>query len=326
MVNPLFRRAPVCAALLLAVAAAHAQSYPDRPIQMIAQQPPGSGSDAMTRSWSECASRELGQPIVVQNRPGANGVLAVNQLKGQPADGYTLMTIGMSQMTITPYVYRQAPYDPAKDFADAGVIATSPLVLTVPTALGVAKLDDLATVGKTQAGGLDFGSPGNGSPAHLLTTALMERLGVPATHVPFVGESAGVTALIGDQIQAMTLVLGTAVPHVKSGKLTALALFGQERSTLLPDVPTLAEALPAAADLSRPSWIAVVAKAGTPPAILERIAAATRACNGDEAYRSRMQNMNLTLVDAKAGDAQVWSQRDTKVWQPLIERLGLVAE
>ncbi|MFP5446263.1 MAG: Bug family tripartite tricarboxylate transporter substrate binding protein, partial [Betaproteobacteria bacterium] len=210
--------------------------YPTKPIQLIAQQPPGSGSDAMTRVWADCAARELGQAVVVQNKPGANGILAINYLKSQPADGYSLLSIGMSQMTITPYVYKQPPYDPQHDFDGVAVLGTSPLVLAVPPGMGIASLADLQKLARSTPGGINFGSPGKGSPAHLLTSALVDKLGVPGTHVPFVGEGAGLTALMGQQIHAMTLVIGTAAAQVKAGKLVPLALFGAQRSALLPDV------------------------------------------------------------------------------------------
>ena len=160
------------AALLAATLTMGLASQAQTALQVVAQQPPGSGSDAMTRAWAECTSRMTGQPSVVQNKPGANGILAINYLKGQPADGQNVMTIGMSQMTITPFVYKQMPYDPIKDFDGVAVIGTSPLVLVVPAGTGVSKLADLGKVSASQAGGLNFGSPGKGSPAHLLTTAL----------------------------------------------------------------------------------------------------------------------------------------------------------
>lgn len=319
------RRLPVLIALTLS-GAALAQSYPTKPVQLIAQQPPGSGSDAMTRAWAECAARELGQPIVVTNKPGANGILAVNYLKNQPADGYSLLSIGMSQMSITPYVYRHQPYDPLNDFDSAAVLGTTPLVLTVPAQLGVTKLSQLEALARGRSGGLDFGSPGKGSPAHLLTTALVERMGVNGTHVPFVGEGAGLTALMGQQIQAMTLVIGTAAVQVKAGKLVALAVFSPQRSTLMPDVPTIGEALPAAADLARPGWLSIVGKAGTPREVLEKLNAATRRCSGDAGYRARMEAMNVTPIASVPGDARQWAARDIKVWRPLIDRLGLATE
>lgn len=323
------RRALAGAAFASLAFAAGAQpaAYPAKPIQLIAQQPPGSASDAMTRAWADCAAREMGQPVVVQNKPGANGILAVNALKSQPADGYTLMTIGMSQMTITPYVYRQPPYDPLHDFDSVAVLGSTPLVLAVPAGLGITRLAQLADQARAHPGGLDFGSPGKGSPAHLLTSALLDRMGVSGTHVPFVGEGAGLTALMGQQIQAMTLVIGTAAPHARSGKLVPLAVFAPQRSPLLPDVPSIGEALPAAKDLARTAWIAVVARAGTPPALLGTLNAATEKCrSGDASYRARMEAMNVTLATSVPGDARTWAARDTSVWKPLIDKLGLATE
>ena len=309
----------------LAAATAHAQPYPTKPIQLIAQQPPGSGSDALTRVWADCAARELGQPVVVQNKPGANGVLAINYLKSQAADGYTLMSIGMSQMTITPFAHKQPPYDPLKDFDGVAVLGTSPLVLVAPAGGSVRRLADLDALAKATPGGINFGSPGKGSPAHLLTTALTERLNVPATHVPFVGESAGMTALMGNQIQLMTLVIGTAAAQVKAGKLIPLAVFAGERSSLMPDVPTIAEISPAK-ELARPAWIAIVARAGTAPDMLNRLNAATQKCRSDDNYRSRMESMNTTLVSSTTADVKAWAERDIKVWKPLIDKLGLANE
>ena len=294
-------------------------------LQVVAQQPPGSGSDAMTRAWAECASRQISQPTVVQNKPGANGILAINYLKGLPADGQNVMSIGMSQMTITPYVHKQMPYDPIKDFDGVAVIGTSPLVLVVPAGAGINKLADLEKVAKAQAGGLNFGSPGKGSPAHLLTTALAESMRWPATHVPFVGEAAGLTALMGQQIQVMTLVIGTATAQVKAGKLVPLAVFAGERSSLMPDVPTIAEAGGPKA-LARPAWIAIVAKKGTPPDILAKLNDATNKCLGDSAYATRMNSMNVTLTSSKPSDVTLWAERDIAVWKPLIDKLGLASE
>lgn len=170
--RPGMRAAWLAASALTLCAAVQAQSL----LQVIAQQPPGSGSDAMTRAWAECVSRQTGQSAVVQNKPGANGILAINHLKSLPADGLNVMSIGMSQMTITPFVHKQMPYDPIKDFDGVAVIGTSPLVLVVPAGTGIQKLADLERVAKAQPGGLNFGSPGKGSPAHLLTTALAELL------------------------------------------------------------------------------------------------------------------------------------------------------
>jgi tripartite-type tricarboxylate transporter receptor subunit TctC len=314
------------AALLAATALSLGQPvWAQSPLQVVAQQPPGSGSDAMTRAWAECASRQLNQATVVLNKPGANGILAINFLKGLPADGSSVMSIGMSQMTITPYVHKVLPYDPIKDFDGVAVIGTSPLVLAVPAGLGVQKLADLEKLAKSQAGGLNFGSPGKGSPAHLLTTALAESMGWAATHVPFVGEAAGLTALMGQQIQAMTLVISTAAAQVKAGKLVPLAVFASERSSLMPDVPTISEAGGPKA-LARPAWIAIVAKKGTPSEVLARLNEATNQCRLDGAYTARMSAMNVALTPSRPSDVMAWAERDIAVWRPLIDKLGLASE
>jgi tripartite-type tricarboxylate transporter receptor subunit TctC len=318
---------PVSRAAFLAAAALSLGQpvWAQSPLQVVAQQPPGSGSDAMTRAWAECAARQLNQPTVVLNKPGANGILAINFLKGLPADGSSVMSIGMSQMTITPFVHKVLPYDPLKDFDGVAVIGTSPLVLAVPAGLGIQKLTDLEKVAKSQAGGLNFGSPGKGSPAHLLTTALAESMGWAATHVPFVGEAAGLTALMGQQIQAMTLVIGTAAAQVKAGKLVPLAVFAGERSSLMPDVPTISEAGGPKA-LARPAWIAIVAKKGTPPEVLARLNEATNQCRVDAAYTARMGAMNVALTPSRPSDVTAWAERDIAVWKPLIDKLGLANE
>ncbi len=310
----------ICGLSLLAFSA-QAQG----PLQVIAQQPPGSGSDAMTRAWGECVARKISRPVVVQNKPGANGILAINYLKGLPADGATVMTIGMSQMTITPYVHKQMPYDPQRDFDGVAVMGSSPLVLVVPAGVGIQKLSDLEKVAKSQEGGLNFGSPGKGSPAHLLTAALTDSMQWPATHVPFVGESAGLTALMGAQIQAMTLVLNTAVAQVKAGKLVPLAVFGVERTPLLPDVPTIAEA-GGPQVLARPSWIGVVAKKGTPMPLLDTLNDATNQCNSDPVYRNSMEKMGVTLMQSQPSDISKFAERDIAVWKPLIDKLGLATQ
>ena len=228
-------------------------------------------------------------------------------------------------MAITPYVHKQMPYDPIKDFDGVAVLGTSPLVLVVPAGMGISKLTDLEKVAKSQTGGMNFGSPGKGSPAHLLTTALAEAMHWPATHVPFVGEAAGLTALMGQQIQAMTLVIGTAAAQVKAGKLVPLAVFAAERSSLMPDVPTISEA-GGPKTLARPAWIAIVAKKGTPPDVLAKLNEATNKCQGDSAYTTRMNSMNVTLTTSKPSDVTLWAERDIAVWKPLIDKLGLASE
>lgn len=324
MKSVLTLRLALCTAMF-ALAAGTVHAYPERPVTIVAQQPPGSASDAMTRLLADCLAKELKQPMVVQNKPGANGILAINYLKGQEANGYTLMTAGMSQMTITPYVFKQMPYDPQQDFAGVTVFGETPMILTASPDVGIKTLSDLEKVAQSQQGGVNFGSPGNGSPAHLLTTALLSKLGVQGTHVPFVGESAGVTALIGNQIEMMTLVSGTALPQVKAGKLVPLALFAQTRSPAFPDVPTIVELL-GDNQLARTAWIGLVGRAGTPEPIVNVLNDAAIQCLQDQDFVQRLAKMNSTALATSPDDVLTRAKTDSDVWRPLIKSLNIVVD
>ena len=320
-------RASLLSAQVIAVASALAQpaSYPSKPIQLIAQQPPGSQSEAISRIWAECVAKDLGQPVVVINKPGANGVIATSYLKGQPADGYNVMTVGMSQMTITPYVYKNLPYNPYTDFDGVAVLSVSPLILVASTQSGIKKLSDIPAVAKTMAGGVNYGSPGKGSPAHLFSADVTSRLNAESTHVPFVGEAAGVTSLLGGQIQLMTLTSGTAGPLIKENKVVALAIFAAQRDPAFSNVPTIVETL-GAKDLAKPGWLALVTKAGTPPQILKRLGDATERCTADTHYRTRLEGVNVAAIKSTPADVKTWTDSYSAVFKPLIEKLNLVGE
>ena len=321
-------RALLAAAQVIAVASAFAQpaSYPNKPIQLIAQQPPGSQSEAISRIWAECVAKDLGQPVVVINKPGANGVIATSFLKSQPADGYNVMTVGMSQMTITPYVYKNLPYNPYTDFDGVAVLSVSPLILVASTQSGIKKLSDIPAVAKSMSGGVNYGSPGKGSPAHLFSADVTSRLQAESTHVPFVGEAAGVTSLLGGQIQLMTLTSGTAGPLINDNKVVPLAIFAAERDPAFAKVPTIVETL-GAKDLAKPGWLALVTKAGTPPPILKRLGEATERCTSDAQYRTRAGGRQRRAPSSRRPPmSKAWTDSYSAVFKPLIEKLNLVGE
>ena len=302
--------------LLMQGARAHAE-YPDKPVQLIAQQPPGSLSETISRIWAECASRRLGQPIVVINKPGANGLIAINYLKQQPADGYTIMTAGMSQLTITPYVYKVLPYDPSKDFDGVAVLSKNSLVLVAGVDSGIKHLVDITSRD------VNYGSPGNGSPAHLLTAAVVESFKATGTHIPFVGEGAGVAALLGGHIDIMTLTSGTAGPLINDGRVTPLAIYADARDKAFAQIPTIVE-LTGRRDLARPGWLALVVKTGTPPSVTSRLREVTAQCvNMDQQYGARLTDVNVSPIDPVQADVKSWIDRDTAVFRPMINRLGL---
>jgi tripartite-type tricarboxylate transporter receptor subunit TctC len=252
-------------------------------IELVAQQPPGSLSETISRIWAECAARKIGHPIYVVNKPGANGVVAVNYLKQRPGDGSTIMTIGMSQLTITPYVYKHAPYDPLNDFENIAVLTTNSLFLVASLRSGVTQLEDITRVAQSKTGGLDYGSPGKGSPSHLLTAAVIRALKTEGTHVPFTGEGDGVLSLLRGDVDLMTLTSGTAAPLIKAGRVAPLAVYALERSRYFPTVPTITE-LTGQTALARPGWLA----RGQDRHAAARYSAAARS-NG--ALRDRRRNL-----------------------------------
>ena len=305
-------------ALLLMKGAPAQADYPDRPVQLIAQQPPGSLSETITRIWAECASRRLGRPIIVINKPGANGLIAINYLKQQPADGYTIMTAGMSQLTITPYIYKILPYDPSKDFAGVAVLGKNSLLLEAGVQSEIKHLADITSRD------VNYGSPGKGSPAHLLTAAVVETLKASGTHIPFVGEAAGVAALLGGHIDIMTLTSGTAGPLIKDGRVIPLAIYADARDKAFAQIPTIVE-LTGSRDLARPGWLALVVKAGTPPTVTGRLREVTAQCvEMDRRYGQRLRDVHVSPIDPFQADVKSWTDTDTAVFRPIINQLGLI--
>lgn len=314
----------VSAACLAAAASAHAQAtdWPQKPIRLIVPAAAGGGSDNIARMWADCIGPKLSQPIVVDNRGGAFGIPAIQTLKQSPADGYTLFFAGMSHFAITPYIYAKQPYYPEKDFDPISLLVTAPYILATGPNSKISAFGDIAPMAQTAAGGLNFSSPGNGSPAHLMQAILAERMQAKFTHVPFQGEPAGITALAGDQIDLGLFVASTALPQAVAGKVKALAIFGQKRMPELPNVPTINEVLNAP-ELSHGSWGAIVAKSGTPSAIIHKVHEKTQQCLQDPALVKRYEAAKQVVVLGPVGDVKKFADRDTAMWKPIIQKLGV---
>lgn len=277
------------------------------PLNVVVTQPPGGVNDISARIWAECVASELHRPIVVLNKPGANGVLAVNYIKSLPADGTNILAIGMSPMAIVPQLYEKPPYEPQKDFAGIALMGSSTMVLVVPKSLGVANLSELARKANSANDGLNLGSPGNGTPAHLLGVATMDTVKAKAAHIPYIGEAALVTALRGGQLDVAILTVGAAAAQSKGGKIIPLAVYSTERSALLPDVPTIEQA-GGPAELVRRPWMAVVAKIGTPTNVIIDINKATNSCAQKPEYKRRFSELDFqTQISSPLGKVRTSS-------------------
>ena len=244
-------------------------AYPVKPVRMIAPYPPGGTSDIIARIVGQKLNDAWGQQIVVDNRAGANGGIGSELAAKSPADGYTLLVGNMTPIAANPSLYSKLGYDPLRDFAGVTLVAAGPNVLVVNPALPVKSVQELVAYAKANPGKLNFGSGGAGSPAHLAGEMFKSLSGVAMTHVPYKGTVLSVNDLIAGQVQVVFSDAPPAVPHVKSGRLRALAVTGARRTLLLPDLPTVAEA--GVPGFALDNWWGILVPAGTAKTIIGRI-------------------------------------------------------
>jgi len=260
-------------ALFLCVAGlSHAQSnsaYPAKPIHLIVPFPPGGGNDTVARAIAQQISPELGQAVVIDNRPGAGGSVGAELAAKAPPDGYTLFLAGVGSHVVNPNLHKKLGYDPLKDFAPITLIASAPSVLVVNPKVPAQNIAEFTAYARAHPGVLNYASNGNGSAAQLAAAMYESMAGVKMVHVPYKGIAPAMTDLMGGEVQLMFGTVVALVPHIQSGKLRALAVTGKKRSALLPEIPTLRESgLP---EYEAGSWYGIEAPAGTPRAIIDQL-------------------------------------------------------
>jgi len=230
----------LCLAVLAAFA--HAVDYPAKPIRLIVPFAPGGGNDTVARLIGDALGKRLGQPIVVDNRAGAGGVVGAEAAAKSPADGYTLFLGGVGSHAINPNLHKDLPYDPIRDFAPVSLLASAPLVLVVHPSVPAQSVQQLIEWAKSHPGKLNYASNGNGSSSHLAAVMFASLAGIEMVHIPYKGLSPALTDLLSGHDQLMFSSAVAILPHVRAGKLRALAGSSRERLSLLPDLPTIAEA------------------------------------------------------------------------------------
>ena len=256
------------AVLLLWSSLAWAQ-YPTKPIHLIVPFPPGGGNDTVARAIAQQISPELGQPVVIDNRPGAGGSVGAELAAKAPADGYTLFLAGVGSHVVNPNLHAKLPYDPVKDFAPVTLIASAPSVLVVNPSVPARNIAEFTAYARANPGKLNYASNGNGSAAQLAAAMYESMAGVKMVHVPYKGIAPALTDLLGGEVQLLFGTVVALVPHIQSGRLRALAVTGKKRSALIPDVPTLRESgLP---EYEAGSWYGIEAPAGTPRPIIDQL-------------------------------------------------------
>jgi len=257
----------LCLAVLAAFA--HADDYPAKPIRLIVPFAPGGGNDTVARLIGDALGKRLGQPIVVDNRAGAGGVVGAEAAAKSPADGYTLFLGGVGSHAINPNLHKDLPYDPIRDFAPVSLLASAPLVLVVHPSVPAQSVQQLIEWAKSHPGKLNYASNGNGSSSHLAAVMFSSLAGIEMVHIPYKGLSPALTDLLSGHDQLMFSSAVAILPHVRAGKLRILAVTSKKRMELLPDVPTIAESgLP---NYETSSWYGILAPAGTRPEIVRRL-------------------------------------------------------
>jgi tripartite-type tricarboxylate transporter receptor subunit TctC len=295
------RRSFVADASALAIIAisgrdAFAQSgaYPDRPIKVVVPFPPGGSADIMGRMVAEGLKTAFGQTSVVENKPGAGANIGTEYVARQAPDGYTLLLQSNNHVS-NPSFFLKLPYDPVKDFEPISLVGTVPMVLTVNVITPVSTLPEFLAMARAKPGSVTFGSAGIGTPHHLAAELLMAMTGIEMLHVPYKGAAQLVPALLAGDVTCAIWPVNSVYPHIKAGKLRAIAVSAATRSSVLPDIPTIAEAGPLPG-YSLDLWLGVLAPAGTPRAIVDRLNAEINRTIRDPQTREKLNAIGIEPV------------------------------
>ena len=260
-------------ALFFSIAAvngfAFAQAYPNKPIKYVVPYPPGGPLDTVARLLGQKISERIGQPIIIDNKPGAGGNIGADSVAKSPPDGYTILMGAVATHAINPTLYSKIPYDPIKDFAPITLIGITPNVLVVHPSVPVKTVSELTALAKSQPGRLTFASGSNGSAGHLAGELYKSMTGTDLLHIPYKGGAPAVTDLLAGQVNLMFDNLANSLPYIKSGKLRAIAVTTQKRSIYAPELPTIAESGLPGFDVS--TWFGVFAPANTPKEVVTRL-------------------------------------------------------
>jgi len=305
---------------LLFAGTAGAQPYPNKPIRIIAPFPPGGVADVLARALQPGLQEALGQQVIIDNKPGAGGNIGADLVAKADPDGYTLLLASAGILTINEFLYSKMPFDPAKAFAPITVVGDMPNIVVVNPKTGLKTLKELIDKAKAEPGKLNFGSAGNGTTTHLAVVLLEQAAKIKLAHVPYKGAAPAVQDLVAGQIDGLVdnppLVLG----HIRSGALTALAWAAPQRMAILPDVPTAAEAgLPG---FEASSWFALVAPAGTPKEIVDRLNAEIGKIIARPAIREAWAKQGAVPMTMTPAAFTTYLQGDIDKWAKVVEKSG----
>jgi tripartite-type tricarboxylate transporter receptor subunit TctC len=308
------------------VACAHpvsAQNYPTQPIKFIVPYTPGTGMDTIARVTGPHLAARVGQPVVVENRPGASGNIGADLVARAPADGHTLM-VTANTMLMAASIYKNVPYDVLKDFTPITMAAHGTMALVATSNSGIDSVQALVARAKAAPNKMTYGSPGIGTPHHLGMELFKDVTNTEILHVPYKGTAGAVTDLLGGQIELMFFPIHTAMPHVKAGKMKALAVGSAKRHAAAPDVPTLKEA--GVPNVEVEVWYAFFGPKNLPPAILTRVNTELRAILDDAAVREALNKSGLDTESSAPEELRKVVERDFPRWAAVIKKNNITAD
>lgn len=316
----------VLAALLLAVASrpASAQAWPSRALRLVVTFAPGGSSDIAARIVAPRLAERLGQPVLVDNRPGAGGGVGLEAVAKSPPDGYTLVLSGAGGLTANPSLYKKLGYDPMRDLAPIGSFGTSPLVVIANESLAANSIRDVIALAKAKPGRISYASGGNGTAMHLTGELIKSMSGAFMVHIPYRGTGPAVLATMGGETDLAIADLASARQQARGGRIRILGVTSRERSALAPELPTLAESgLPG---FEANGWFAVLAPAGTPAAVVQRLSAELNAVLRQPELRQLFAAAGLEPLPGTPAELSVLMARETEKWARVIKRAGATVD
>jgi tripartite-type tricarboxylate transporter receptor subunit TctC len=308
----------------LCTALAMAQPYPAKPIRLVVPFPPGGSADIIGRTLAQRLAEQMGQPVVIENRAGASAIIGSDYVAKSPPDGYTLLLGNVGSMTIHPFLYANLPYDPVKDFAPVSLVGAVTSVVVVTASLPVNTIAELVAWAKANPGKLNFTSSGAGASTHLTGELLRLRSGIKMEHIGYKGSAPALVDLIAGNVQLMFENLPSVLPHIKAGRVRALATTAARRSPALPDVPTMIEAGYAGFDMV--SWQGVLAPAGTPPEIVARLNAEIVKALQTREVRDGYAKLGVDVLGNTPEQFAAYIRQEQAKWSNIVRDAGIRLE
>ena len=307
-------------ALLLWAASTFAQ-YPSKPIHIVVGFPPGGGNDIIARMVGAKMQDSWGQPVIIDNKPGANSIIAAEFVAKSAADGYTLLVNATGGMSVNPVLYARLPYDPLKDFVPISMVGTFPLVLVVNPSLPVSSVPELVAYAKANPGRLNYSA---GSTAFQVATEMLKQMtGTDVKHIPYKGSPASITAVIAGDVQMTIVDTPPLVPQLKSGRVKALAVTSAKRSAAMPDLPAVAESV---SGYDMVLWIGAFAPAGTPREVTDKLTAEVARIVRLPEIREKLDALGVEPLGNSSEETAEWIRREIAKYGPVVKAAGIKAE